>query len=52
MTHIHPHANFSFLSVYYRNSGIKFFSEMFCKMKTPKINSVARVKIKMLVIII
>lgn len=42
-----------FLSVYGRNSGIKFFSfffltKMSCKMETPKVNSVARMKIKMM----
>ena len=43
-----------FLRVYGRNSGIKFFSffffltKMSCKMETPKVNSVARMKIKMM----
>lgn len=46
-----PTCWFSFLSVYCRNSGIKFFTEMFCKMETPKVNSVSRMKIKMIMTI-
>lgn len=42
---------FSFLGIYCRNSGIKFLTEMFCKMEAPKVNSVAGMEIKMMVVI-
>ena len=45
-----------FLSVYGKNSRIKFFffffTKMSCKMETPKVNSVARMKIKMMMVMI